>query len=198
MGGERLPGTVALLGRDYQHSIYGGITNAFENRTLSLDAEGNFSIQIGGLDMTGNVNTRTGMGTGKFKLKANSSGKSFVTEEEAFDDWFAFNQWVNDGNTPYKYVWKNWTELEHFDADFSVEGTLDIRYSDLMKRYILHLDGIGSFKLDGAIYSSGSDIYYDVDENGKIMLKYHSKSMKLENIFVKDGTFTFSPALIYE
>ena len=180
------------------YNIYGGITNAFENRTLSLDAEGNFSIQIGGLDMTGNVNTRTGMGTGKFKLKANSSGKSFVTEEEAFDDWFAFNQWVNDGNTPYKYVWKNWTELEHFDADFSVEGTLDIRYSDLMKRYILHLDGIGSFKLDGAIYSSGSDIYYDVDENGKIMLKYHSKSMKLENIFVKDGTFTFSPALIYE
>lgn len=180
------------------YGIYSGITDAFENRTLNLDAEGNFSINHKGLEMTGNVNTRTGMGTGKFKLKATSSGDDFVTEEEAFDDWYAYNLWVYAGKPSGQMPQRAWTDLKHFDADFTVEGTLSIQYSELMQRYAIHLDGIGSFNFNGVEYAYGNDIYWAPNEDGMLVMKYHSKSMELSNIFVKDGTFVFSPTLIYQ
>ncbi len=172
--------------------------DAFENRTLSLDAEGNFSMNHKGLEMTGNVNTRTGMGTGKFKLKATSSGDDFVTEAEAFDGWYAYNLWVYAGKPLGQIPQVAWTDLKHFDADFTVEGTLSIQYSELMQRYAIHLDGIGGFNFNGVVYASGNDTYWAPNEDGILVLKYHSKSMELSNIFVKDGSFVFSPTLIYQ
>ncbi len=172
--------------------------DAFENRTLSLDAEGNFSMNHKGLEMTGNVNTRTGMGTGKFKLKATSSGDDFVTEAEAFDGWYAYNLWVYASKPLGQIPQVAWTDLKHFDADFTVEGTLSIQYSELMQRYAIHLDGIGGFNFNGVVYASGNDTYWAPNEDGILVLKYHSKSMELSNIFVKDGSFVFSPTLIYQ
>jgi len=180
------------------YGIYSGITDAFANRTLSLDAEGNFSINHNGLEMTGSVNPRTGMGTGKFKLKVNSQGDKFVTEEEAFDSWYSTCLWIYAGKPEGQSPVACWTDLEHFNADFTVEGTLQIQYSDRMQRYAVHLDGIGSFNFNGEYYSAGDDTYWEPNEDGKMVLKYHSKSMELENIYVNSGSFTFSPTLIYE
>ncbi len=175
-------------------NIYEGIVEAFAKRTLSFDEEGNFTLQNQGLTMSGHFNARTGLGTGKFTLKANSHGFGFVTENQAFDDWFAGTVAFNEGKD---YVAKYWTNMKEFDADYSVSGTLDIQYSDLVKRYSVHLDGIGTFNFNGKFYACGNDYYWETVD-GKIVFKYHSKNMDLDTMYINDGTITFSPTLIFE
>ena len=175
-------------------NIYEGIVEAFAKRTLSFDEEGNFTLQNQGLTMSGHFNARTGLGTGKFTLKANSHGFGFVSENQAFDDWFAGTVAFNEGKD---YVAKYWTNMKEFDADYSVSGTLDIQYSDLVKRYSVHLDGIGTFNFNGKFYACGNDYYWETVD-GKIVLKYHSKNMDLDTMYINDGTITFSPTLIFE
>ena len=175
-------------------NIYEGIVEAFAKRTLNFDEEGNFNLQNQGLTMSGHFNARTGFGTGKFTLKASSHGFGFVTENQAFDDWFAGTVAYNEGKD---YVAKYWTNMKEFDADYSVSGTLEIHYSDLVKRYSVHLDGIGTFNFNGNFYASGSDVYWETVD-GKIVFKYHSKNMDLDTMYINDGTITFSPTLIFE
>lgn len=179
------------------YGIYQGITDAFEDRTLVLDEEGNFTIQNNALTMTGNINHISGSGSGKFSLKASSEGRDFVTEEDAFDDWFKYVLYQNGYTDIGRDHLINWTQLEHFDADFTVEGTVEIHFSELMQCFIFTLSGIGSYKFDGAYYSGGSDLYSDYDDDGRLVWKYHSKNMIRAHIYVNDGTFVFGPTLIY-
>lgn len=177
--------------------IYSGIVEAFADRTLNVDAEGNFSIKNGGLTMSGHFNSRTGIGTGQFSLKASSQGRDIADESEAFDDWYAFNLWHlagRHGNAPTMTS----ESLKDFDANFSVEGTLEISYSELMQSYAIHLDGIGSFNFTGVSYVSGSDTYWEKSDDGIYLLKYHSKKMDVDNLYINDGQLTFSPTLIFQ
>ena len=89
--------------------------------------------------------------------------------------------------------------MEKFNANFSVGGTLEIRYSDMMKCYAVHLDGIGTFDFSGEQYIGGADTYWEYDEEERIyVLKYHSKKMDAADMFVKDGQLIFSPTLVYQ
>lgn len=177
--------------------IYDGIAEAFEDRTLSIDAEGNFSVKKDGLTMSGHFNSRTGFGTGKFSLKVSSQSRDIADESKAFDDWYQWNLWHlagEHGSAPKQTA----ETLKDFDANFSVEGTLEISYSKLMNTYVVYFDGIGSYNFTGVIYTGGSDIYWERDENGKSVLKYHSKKMDVDNLYVNDGQFIFSPILLFE
>ena len=177
--------------------IYNGIAEAFEERTLSVDAEGNFSIKNKGLTMSGHFNSRTGTGTGKFKLNVSSQGRNIADESKAFDDWYAFSLWVQGGKQG-KAPTLTAETLKDFDATFSVEGTLDISYSDLMQLYAIHLDGIGTFNFAGVCYMGGSDIYWEKNDDGVYIMKYHSKKMDLDNLYINDGQLIFSPTLIFK
>lgn len=178
--------------------IYSGIVEAFAERKLNVDAEGNFSIKNKGLTMSGQFNSRTGIGTGKFSLKVSSQGRDLADESKAFDDWYAFNLWYLAGQHGSAPTMTSET-LKDFDANFSVEGTLEISYSELMNIYAIHLDGIGSYNFTGVSYVSGSDTYWEKDEEqGIYVLKYHSKKMDVDNVYVNDGQLIFSPTLVYE
>ena len=177
--------------------IYNGIAEAFDVRMLNVDAEGNFTISNKGLTMSGHFNSRTGTGTGQFKLNVSSQGRDIADESKAFDDWYAFSLWHQSGQHGPAPVFTAET-LKEFDADFSVEGTLDISYSDLMKVYAIHFDGIGSFNFTGVCYMGGSDTYWEKNDDGVYIMKYHSKKMDVDNIYVNDGQFIFSPTLIYQ
>ncbi len=67
-----------------------------------------------------------------------------------------------------------------------------------MQSYSIYLDGIGSYNLDGYCYTGGDDTYWDYDENGNLILKYHSKKMYKEKLYVKDGQIIFCPTLVFE
>ena len=176
--------------------IYNGIVEAFEGRALSLDAEGNFSIKNKGLTMSGHFNSRTGSGTGQFKLNVSSQAREIADESKAFDDWYQWALWHQSGEQGNAPVFTAET-LKEFDANFSVEGTLEISYSELMQVYAIHLDGIGSFNFTGACYTGGSDIYWEKNDDGVYVMKYHSKKMDIDNLYINDGQFIFSPTLIY-
>lgn len=180
------------------HGILNGIAEAFEDRTLNLDEEGNFSISNSHLTMTGNVNRKIGYGTGKFTLKAHSSGSHFVSEFDAFDDWYQWAVWYQGGQHGPRPVDKCWTTMEEFNANFSVGGTLEIRYSDMMKCYAVHLDGIGSFNFSGEAYGDAKRYEWVQNEEGILILKYHSKQMNTMDMAVEDGQLIFSPTLVYE
>ena len=79
--------------------IYSGIVEAFAERKLNVDAEGNFSIKNKELTMCGHFNSRTGIGNGKFSLNVSSQGRDIADESKAFDDWYAFSLWNLAGNT---------------------------------------------------------------------------------------------------
>ncbi|MBO4840576.1 MAG: hypothetical protein J5524_05705 [Bacteroidaceae bacterium] len=177
--------------------IYNGIVEAFEERTLNLDAEGNFSVNHKGLNMTGHYNSRTGSGTGKFTLHVKSEGRDIADESKAFDDWYQYSLWHLGGEQGPRPVFTAET-LKDFDASFSVEGTFEISYSELMNTYAVHLDGIGSYNFNGTIYTGGGDTYFERNEDGVYVLKYHSKKMDVDNLYVNDGQLIFSPTLIYE
>ena len=178
--------------------IYRGITDdAFGNRQLNIDAEGNFTVQNPGLNMTGHINTRTGYGTGKFTLKTKSHGSGFITENEAFDDWCKWSEWVNNGKPEGMYV-GIWTEIKKFDADFSVDGTFEIQYSELMNNYSVHLDGIGTFDFEGEYYFGAKDAHWERTADGKWFLHYQTKNMMTEEISIDKGTIVFSPTLIFQ
>lgn len=179
------------------YGIYNGIVEAFDDRTFNFDAEGNFAISNKALTMSGSYNQRAGIGTGKFTLKAKSYQGNMISESKAFDDWFRYAKWMAEGQhgpEPMLTV----DPLEHFDAEFQIDGTVEIHYSELMKVYTIHLDGIGTYNLNGAYYVGGTDTYFELDNEGNPVLKYHSKNMKLENIYVNDGQVIFSPTLIYK
>lgn len=181
------------------YGLFNGIVEAFEERTLNLDGEGNFSIQHNGLNMTGNYNARTKFGTGKFTLKSSSHGANFVTEHQAFEEYSKWAVWYvsHPGESRESYHQDLWTYLDEFDATFSVEGTAEIYYSNLMDCYVLHLDGIGSYTFDGEYFSHPSDGYIKIEE-GKSTFVYKTKNMEKDDIYVKEGSFTFSPTLIYK
>ena len=181
------------------YGIFNGIADVFTERTLNIDADGKFSVKNDKLTMSGSYNSRTGIGTGKFSLTATSEGSNFVTEDQAFDFWYGLQQWVASGNDANTYKDKSmaWTALEHFNADFSVSGTMEIRYSDMMESYSIHFDGIGTYNLLGTQYAGGADTYWDEDTDGHLVLKYHSKKMDTWEMFVKDGQFVFCPTLIF-
>ena len=188
------------------YGIYNGITDAFEDRTLTLDPEGNFSIQNEGLNLTGHFNSRTGYGTGKFTLKASSSGSDYVTEKEAFEDWCRWSLWVIQGKPDtvvyqggaYTYEATLGNALKHYDANFSVEGTVDIRYSDITECYSFHFDGIGSFNYSGEYYFGPVDAAWWREADGNWRLEIGNRNMTLEGIHIHDGTVIFSPTLIFE
>lgn len=180
------------------YGIYEGITEAFEDRTLNIDEEGNFSIRNNHLTLTGHFNARTSFGTGKFTLKTSSSGSGFMREDEAFDDWASYCLWSYKGKPEGEYVGPIWNSLKSFDADFSVEGTVEIYYSEMMQRYALHLDGIGSFNFEGKYYVGPEDALWERNNEGEWILHYTSKKMTLEKVNIDEGTITFSPTLIYE
>ena len=177
--------------------IYNGIVEAFEGRALSLDAEGNFSIKNKGLTMSGHFNSRTGSGTGQFKLNVSSQAREIADESKAFDDWYQWTLWYQGGQQGPQPVFTA-ESLKEFDANYSVEGTLEISYSELMQVYAIHLDGIGSFNFTGACYTGGSDIYWEKNDDGVYVMKYHSKKMDVDNLYINDGQFIFSPTLIFE
>lgn len=177
--------------------IYNGIVEAFEGRALSLDAEGNFSIKNKGLTMSGHFNSRTGSGTGQFKLNVSSQAREIADESKAFDDWYQWTLWYQGGQQGPQPVFTA-ESLKEFDANYSVEGTLEISYSELMKIYAIHLDGIGSFNFTGACYTGGSDIYWEKNDDGVYVMKYHSKKMDVDNLYINGGQFIFSPMLIFE
>ena len=186
--------------------IYTGITDAFEDRTLTLDPEGNFSIQNKGLTMTGHINSRTGYGTGKFTLKASSSGSDYLTEREAFEDYCRYALWAIQGRPDtvvyqgggYKYEGTIWNSLKYFNADFSIEGTVDIRYSDITECYSFHFDGIGSFNFSGEYYFGAEDAAWWRDADGNWRLEIGNRNMTLEGIHINDGSIIFSPTLIFQ
>lgn len=190
------------------YGIYEGITEALEDRTLNIDEEGNFSIKNNHLTLTGHFNARTGLGTGKFTLKTSSSGSGFMTEHEAFDDWVLWSRWVNSGKPEgeyefngelvEKYEFPIWNGLRSFDADFSVEGTVEIYYSELMQCYSLHLDGIGTFRFSGDHYLGPKNAYWELNTEGKWVLHYSTRDMNTDDLDIKDGSIIFSPTLIYE
>ncbi len=180
------------------YGLYNDIVEAFEDRTLNFDGEGNFTIQHGGLNMTGNYNARTKFGTGKFTLKASSRGSNLVTENQAFEEYRKMVIWITSGKPGGVYEQDLWTFLDEFDAKFSVEGTVEVYYSNLNDCYILHLDGIGTYKFDGEYFSHNPDGYAERDDEGNWTYIYKNKNMVKEDIYVKEGSFSFSPTLVYE
>ena len=179
------------------YGLFNGIVEAFEDRSLSLDGEGNFSIQHKGLNMTGNYNARTKFGTGKFTLKSSSHGSNFVTEHQAFEEYRKYVLWYcsHQGGL---YSQDLWTYLDEFDANFSVEGTVEVYYSNLQDCFVLHLDGIGTYTFDGEYFSNNPDGYAEKNEKGEWEYFYTNKDMAKENIYVREGSFSFSPTLLYE
>lgn len=195
-GSKRIEGQHGIVPGDFW-GIFDGIANAFEDRTLNFDADGNFSVNHKGLNMTGHYDSRTGIGTGRFTLKVKSEGNDIADEEKAFDEWYRWVLWHlagEHGNAPTFTA----ETMKDFETNFSIEGTLEIGYSELMQSYTIHLDGIGSYNLDGYCYTGGDDTYWDNDENGNPTLKYHSKKMHKEKLYVKDGQIIFSPTLVFE
>lgn len=180
------------------YGIFNGIVDLFSDRKLTFDAGGNFSYEKNGLKMSGNFNKEILSGTGTFTLTAMSTGRDLVNEADAFDDWFQEVLKDSGFRTDSVYQKKAWTNLKDFNADFSVSGTLQIYYSALMKRYVITLEGIGSYNFDGYFYSNSDDLYADFDDNGKYVWKYHSKTMKTMEIYVNDGQLIFSPSLVFE
>lgn len=67
-----------------------------------------------------------------------------------------------------------------------------------MKSYAIHLDGIGSLNFTGVCYVSGSSTYWQKNEDGTYTLKYHSKNMEVDNLYIDDGQLTFSSTLIFQ
>ena len=181
------------------YNIYEGITDAFRDRTLSFDEKGNFFIQNNALTLTGNYNERIGFGSGKFRLRASSSGSGFMTETEAFDEWALIGLWTLKGEPSGEFPVSIWNRLKSFDASFSVEGTAEIYYSDITQCYVLHLNGIGSFDFEGKHYLGPKDhAIWKQDEKGEWILEYTSKRMDINDLNIDDGTIIFSPTLLYE
>jgi hypothetical protein len=44
----------------------------------------------------------------------------------------------------------------------------------------------------------GSDIYWEKNDDGVYIMKYHSKKMDLDNLYINDGQLIFSPTLIFK
>jgi hypothetical protein len=121
-----------------------------------------------------------------------------VTENQAFEEYRKMMIWISSGKPGGVYEQDLWTFLDEFDAKFSVEGTVEVYYSNLNDCYVLHLDGIGTYTFDGEYFSHNPDGHTQKDDKGNWTYIYQNKDMVKENIYVKEGSFSFSPTLVYE
>lgn len=186
------------------------IINAFEtNRSLGINTNGDFEFDKSGVTMKGHIDPETKSGEGTFNI---STQKSFVSQydletrckmwEEYMKEYIDEHRYegnLNWGMPPfYRDIVYNANEyFLEYTHTHQVAGKFTIEYNARFKKYIVTLEGTGTYSAD-LLQQSNLDWESDLEWKDGWEYTYLNMVRESQRIKKENKRFTFSANLLFD